>query len=121
MAEPETAEDWSAPKHDPETGVAMHGDYPFNSRLRAEALATAGKAEDPNGLIPPELIVDAAGRLERAAAAAEKAAREAPSVKWSEKRLRDEAARLGLVVETDANKPAIVAAIEGATAPQTEA
>jgi hypothetical protein len=57
------------PVHEKETGIAMVGDYPLNSRLRAEALAKAGVDEDPDELITPALIEDAKGRLERAAEA----------------------------------------------------
>jgi len=57
------APEWSPPKLDEKTGVALHGDYPVNSRLRAEALASDGKAEDPDGLVSRELIEDAGKRL----------------------------------------------------------
>lgn len=53
------------PAMDVETGVAMDGEFPHNHRLRAEALAKAGKATDPGGLISDELIADAKARLAR--------------------------------------------------------
>jgi len=67
------APEWSPPKHDAVTGVALYGDLPLNHRLRAEALADAGETEDPDGLITPELIADAVGRLAADRAAEEKA------------------------------------------------
>lgn len=99
-----------------ETGVAMHGEYPLNSRLRAEALAGDGKGEDPDKLVTPELIADAADRLAREKAEADKAAKAAPSMKWTEKALRDEADRLGVAVTADNDKADILAAIEAAPA-----
>lgn len=59
----------NGPSTEPETGVALDGDYPLNHRLRAEALAAEGKSEDPGGLVSPELIADAGERMERAKAA----------------------------------------------------
>lgn len=61
---------------DKETGVALDGDYPHNHRLRAEAMARDELAEDPDGLISPELIADATRRLEAEARAAELRAEE---------------------------------------------
>lgn len=58
------APEWSPPKHEAGTGIALYGDLPLNHRLRAEALADAGATEDPDGLITPELIADTAARLE---------------------------------------------------------
>lgn len=60
-------------KVQPETGIAMHGDYPYNRRLRAESMAKAGRKSDPDGLIEPAHIEDAAARLKREAAADKKA------------------------------------------------
>ena len=65
------------PATDPETGVAMDGDFPHNHRLRAEALAKAGKDSDPDGLVSDDLIADASARLERNAAAMKAAEDEA--------------------------------------------
>jgi len=108
-------------------GFAIDGGYPANHRLRAEALVADGKDADPDGIVTPELIASTGERVkaeaaeaetrERAAADAEAAA---PNLKWSEKRLRDEAARRGVTVESDANKAAILAAIEAAPAAGTE-
>lgn len=115
------AADWSPPKTDEATGVAMQGDYPLNSRLRAEALAQAGKATDPDALITDELIADAADRLQREAAAEQQAARNAPSMRWTEAKLREHAATIpGLAIPDDFDKSDILKAIEGATAPLTE-
>jgi hypothetical protein len=47
----------------PVDGVAMQGDYPLNSRLRAEALAAAGVDRDPEALVTAELIADAKERM----------------------------------------------------------
>jgi len=42
---------------------------PLNHRLRAEALAKAGKTKDPGGQVTAELIAATAARLEAEAAA----------------------------------------------------
>lgn len=55
-------------------GVAMNGRYPVNHRLRAEALAAADKAEDPDGIVSKEAISGAGKRLARKAKAEAKAA-----------------------------------------------
>jgi len=56
-------ETWSPPKVD-ENGVALDGhDLPVNHRLRAEALADAGKDKDPGDMVSPELIAETADRL----------------------------------------------------------
>lgn len=60
----------ASPIEDKDTGVPMVGSYPLNHRLRAEALAAAGEAEDPDALISPALIADAKGRLDGQAEAA---------------------------------------------------
>jgi len=121
MNEATPADGWSPPKAD-DNGVALHGDYPLNLRLRAEALAKDGKDSDPDDRVSPDTIAEAGARLKRAEAAEAERERNTPSLKWTEKRLRDEAERLGLAVETDANKPAILKAIEAApAASQTEA
>lgn len=51
-----------APKRD-KNGVELYGKYPVNHGLRAEALARAGKKEDPDGIIEPDLIADYAKRI----------------------------------------------------------
>jgi hypothetical protein len=117
----------TAPPATTSAGVALHGEYPLNSRLRAEAMADADVTTDPDGLITDELIAETRDRLaaeRKADADAEEEARRAeaaaPSMKWSEKRLRDEATRLGLTLETDANKAAILAAIQAAPPVETQ-
>ncbi len=114
------ADDWTPPVYDTETGVAQRGAYPLNSRLRAEAIAQAGESEDPDGIVTPELIADAAIRLDREAA---EQADKTPSMSWTRDRLVAHAATVpGATFEGDANKAAILAAIEGATrADQVEA
>lgn len=124
MDDPATdAPEWSPPVHDEKTNVAMQGGYPLNFRLRAEALAADGKATDPESLIEDDLIADAAGRLEREKKAADEAARNAPSMKWTEDKLRKHAATIpGLVIPDDYDKADILKAIESASgASQTEA
>jgi len=108
-----------------EQGFAMHGDYPLNGRLRAEALATAGLETDPDGMIGDDLIADAAGRLERQrdedariAAEQEKAT---PSLRWTREELAAEADRRRASYETDANKAAILDAINAAPSANQEA
>lgn len=61
----ETPTETAPPAIIAETGVAMDGDYPHNHRLRAEALAKAGEASDPDGIVTDELIADAGERIER--------------------------------------------------------
>lgn len=63
----------------PQDGIAIEGaaGLPHNHRLRAEKLVEMGEAEDPDGLISPELIADTKDRLEREAKAAEEAAKQA--------------------------------------------
>jgi len=56
-------------------GTAMDGKFPHNHRLRAEALAKAGRKSDPDGMIEDDLIADAAARLAKLKAADEKAER----------------------------------------------
>lgn len=48
--------DWHPPKVDQKTGHELVGGYPVAGPARAEALAKAGVAEDPNGLVSPEAI-----------------------------------------------------------------
>lgn len=62
----DAAETFNPPKTN-EAGFAMSGDYPLNSRLRAEALAQAGKETDPDGIVSDE---DIAGTVKRLAAEA---------------------------------------------------
>lgn len=111
------AETTRPPAMTPE-GVALDGGYPANLRLRAEALVADGKAEDPLGHVTPEFIAATAERLEAEAKDAAERARQAeagkPSLSWTKADLAAEAVRLGVPVEGDANKAAILAAIEGA-------
>lgn len=66
---PDEKNETAPPAIDPDTGVALVGGYPLNHRLRAEALAQDGKAEDPDGVVSPELIADASARMKRDAQA----------------------------------------------------
>lgn len=54
-------------------GVAMSGGFPVNHRLRAEALAEAGKTADPDDMVSQEAIADAKARLARATEASKAA------------------------------------------------
>lgn len=95
-------------------GVAMAGDYPLNHRLRAEALADAGKSTDPDGLIADDLIAATADRLTRERA-------DEPSMAWTRDRLAELAARTpGATFEEGANKRAILDAIKAAPTVSTE-
>lgn len=114
----ETAPAWSPPEQDPTTGIALYQGLPLNHRLRAEALADMGETEDREGLIPAELIADAAERLAADRAAEE---RNTPSMQWNRDRLVAHAATIpGLVIEGDATKAAILDAINAAPAASTE-
>lgn len=111
---------------DAATGFATDGKWPVNGRLRAEAMAAAGETTDPDGIVSDELIAATKDRVEREVAEEERQRAQvetnAPSLKWTKDELTAEAARRGALVETDANKAAILAAIEAApAAPQTEA
>jgi len=108
-------------------GVALAGKYPLNLRLRAEALATDGKAKDPDGLASDELIASTKDRLDRERAEAERlAARDAkehPPVSESMKRedLVALAAKEGAPHDADATKPQIIEAIEATRLANKEA
>lgn len=55
--------DWGPPQVR-EDGVHLGpGGLPFNHRLRAEALAAAGKTRDPDAIVSEELIADTRKRL----------------------------------------------------------
>lgn len=69
-----------------ETGVAMHGKYPLNHRLRAEALAKAGRKSDPDDLITDSVIEATRDRIDQEKAAAE---REAAKEKAAEAKAED--------------------------------
>lgn len=102
-------------------GFAVLDDLPANHRLRAETLARNGATADPANHISPEAIQDAKDRL--AAEAEDAAARAAalvPSMSWTKPALLAEAERRTVVIESDANKAAILAAIEAAPAPSNE-
>lgn len=63
MGDENPPEDWSPPQVN-EQGFAIDGHgLPLNLRLRAAALAEAGKDEDPEGSVAPEHITAAADRL----------------------------------------------------------
>lgn len=120
--EKDEALDTRPPVVDEATGVHMagaEGKYPLNHRLRAEAMAAEGVTTDPDGLIGDDVIADAAKRLK---ADAKAAAIETPSLSWSRDKLLahvDElraAGRQIAPIETDANKAAILDAINAATA-----
>jgi len=113
--------EFNPPAIDAETGVAMDGDYPANIRLRAEALARDGKTSDPDGLIGDELIADAARRVKHDDADARAAANATPSLDWTKAKLIAHAEGLGLTIESDANKDAILADIHAASAASTGA
>jgi hypothetical protein len=108
----------TAPPAMTEDGVALHNDYPVNHRLRAEALADAGETTDPDALISDELIAATKDRLDRERAEAERlaeaAAKAPPAV--SERMKIETLTRIaeeeGVQIGTDADRPAIVAAIE---------
>jgi len=112
-----------APRTD-EAGVAMDGDYPANHRLRAEALAADNKVEDPDNIVSPELIADAADRVEAEEKARKDAetdaARNTPSTKWTVDRLTAEAAKRNVALTDGMDKAAILAAIEAAPAPSNK-
>jgi len=124
QAEPGTtdaAEVSSAPLQS-DTGVALieteFGTYPANHRLRAEAMARAGVVKDEDGHISDELIASTKDRLAR-----EDAENDAskPSMGWTRERLVELAARTpGATHEGDANKRAILDAINAAPAAFSE-
>ena len=116
-----TDEPESNPPAMDENGVAMDGEYPANIRLRAEALAREGVTTDPGGLVDDDTIGDAANRLAHEDADARAAAAAAPSLAWTKAKLVAHAEEMGLTVETDANKEAILANINAATAASTGA
>jgi hypothetical protein len=105
-----------------EEGVALLNDYPVNHRLRAEAMARDGLSSDPDGMITPELITDAAERLDAEKAAADAAAREAPSMKWKLDDLRDAASKANppIAGAESMDKAALVDALTGAQAPNDQ-
>jgi len=47
------------------TGFTMHGLYPLNHRLRAQAIAKARRKSDPDGLISDDEIAAASDQLAR--------------------------------------------------------
>lgn len=64
QAQPEAEEVvQTAPPKTADDGNPLDGKWPHNHRLRAEALARAGKEKDPDGLIAPDLIADTAQRI----------------------------------------------------------
>lgn len=120
--EKDEAQDTRPPVVDAATGVHMagaDGKYPLNHRLRAEAMAADGVTTDPDGLIGDDVIADAAKRL-KAEPKAE--AVETPSLKWTRDKLVAHVEELRAAgrtigpIETDADKPTILALINAATA-----
>jgi hypothetical protein len=129
--ETQVADAYGALGIDPGTGFAHDGEWPVNSRLRAEAMARGGVSTDPAGFISDDLIAETKGRLAEEAAEAERLTTEAkerdeaeaakaPSSKWTLGDLAAEAARRGVTVEGDATKAAILAALNAAPAATTE-
>jgi hypothetical protein len=103
-----------------EQGFGIQEGLPANHRLRAEVLAKLGKTEDATGYVSPELIADAAARLDAEKAEEEKAEATAPSMKWSRDDLAAEAARLNIELDASDTKATILAKIEAAPAAQQE-
>lgn len=128
MADPE--HDDAAPALDDfsqklaDNGFAMADGFPLNHRLRGEALVAAGLAEDPAGHVTPDFIADTADRLdaERRDAAEREAEAEAntPSMGWTRDRLVEEAGRRGVAIPSNADKRAIVDALNPAPADDQE-
>jgi len=109
MGDENKPDDWSPPQSD-DNGFAIDGDgLPLNLRLRAAALAEAGKTEDPAGSVTPEAIASTGERL----AAYDKAF---PSVSPSSKTadLERIAKAEGIDISTAANNEERVAAIVAA-------
>jgi hypothetical protein len=73
MSDANERPDWAPQKARDEDGVYLTGaaELPVNHRLRAEELVARGAAEDPDGIVSPELIADTAARLQAEAAAAQ--------------------------------------------------
>jgi len=122
IAEPEVAETQSTDPIRNEEGFALivteNGTYPANHRLRAEAMARDGVTTDADGMISDELIASTKDRLAREDAEAKA---NTPSMDWTRDRLVEFAARTpGAFHETDANKRAILDAINAATAAPSE-
>jgi len=110
------------PAVDEATGFALQGGFPLNARLRAEALADAGKTTDPEGLVDEDLIASTGERLIAERADAAKAEADAtPSMDWTKERLLDEAATRQIPVEGNATKAQILDAINAGPPASTEA
>lgn len=54
---------WSEPRTREDGTAVDPDDLPINHRLRSLELARRGETEDEGGLVSPELIADAAGRI----------------------------------------------------------
>ena len=115
--------EWSPPKLEPETGIALDGHgLPINHRLRAERLADSGKDEDPAGEISPEHIADAKGRLaaqakaDAARAKAEEAANPPVHAHMKTADLERIAKKQGIELSSATNNEERVALIEAARA-----
>lgn len=62
VAEAPAPKDW-APATVTQDGVHLHGEFPVNHRLRAEAIVKKGRKTDPDGLITEDFIAETAKRL----------------------------------------------------------
>jgi hypothetical protein len=109
----------------PETddqGFELAGDWPLNHRLRAEAMARAGVAEDPDGHISPELIAETGERLKSEDEAADEAARADPPLdRMTKAQLEKTAATEGVDLSSASNNPDRVSLIQAARDAKTGA
>ena len=94
-----------------ESGFAMLGDYPLNSRLRAEALAKAGVDADPDSIVSADLI---ASTVERLALEAVANAPAPVNARMTLDKLRTIAAAESVSIDPEATREDIVFAIEAA-------
>lgn len=116
MEAADTAEPQALPFTDPATGIATDGEWPINLNFRAEAMARAGVTTDPAEMVSDQVIAETKDRLDSEATEAAKADAGQPSMTWTRDRLIEEATRRGAAFETDANKAAILDAINAAPA-----
>lgn len=102
-------EDWQPPKTN-EQGFAIDGNegWPINLRLRALALADAGKDEDPDGHVSSDAIADAKDRAANYDADYPKLSN------MTKAQLQKQADSEGVAVPEDALRDDIQAAIEAA-------
>jgi len=112
-----TGDVWTPPATN-EEGHALEGEYPHNRRLRAEALAKAGKTTDPDGIVTDELIAETADRLEREdRAAEEEAAASTPTMDMTRDEIDAIGARMDPPIDTTKakDKAEAISMITGAT------